>query len=364
MKPKRQNKVFTSINVLTLLAALLAGPFLATFGYAADVYTLKFNWEIAAGKTQCTVWPYAPGGRFEKLVTQHTKGAVKLDIKEGLIGPTESLMAISDGRVDMGGQLTALASATYPLIDFGAMPGFITTGPGVGYEWAGALLDPRMKKIMEEYSRPKGFIILGASPALAANAIYGNKPIKTLADFKGKKIRGGGVILTKELEAFGAKAVSISTAEVEEALMRGTVDAVHTTLNFGQEHRFFEVTKYINIWPFSQPYAMLISINAKKFDSLPKKIQEGLRAAGEQITWEIASVCEQQEKTYTIWAESSKSAEVVYADPAEVKKAAERMVPVIEFWLKMAGPQGAEVLRIAADYATGPSVPQVKALIK
>jgi TRAP-type C4-dicarboxylate transport system substrate-binding protein len=363
MTPKRETRVFTFMNGLLLSAALLVGFFLTTSSYAADVYTLKFNWEIAAGKTQCTVWPYAPGGRFEKLVTQHTKGAVKLDIKEGLIGPTESLMAISDGRVDMGGQLTALASATYPLVDFGAMPGFITTGPGVGYEWAAALLDPRMKKIMEKYSRSKGFIILGASPALAANAIYGNKRIQTLADFKGTKIRGGGVILTKELEAFGAKAVSISTAEVEEALMRGTVDAVHTTLNFGQEHRFFEICKYINIWPFSQPYAMLIAINAKKFDSLPQEVQQGLRAAGEQITWEIASVCEQQVYTYNIWAESSK-AEVVYADPEDVKKAAERMVPVIQFWLKMAGPEGAEVLRIAADYATGPAVSQVKALVK
>jgi TRAP-type C4-dicarboxylate transport system substrate-binding protein len=243
------------------------------------------------------------------------------------------------------------------------MPGFITTGPGVGYEWVEAFLDPRMQKIMDEYSRFKGFIILGASTALAANAIYGNKPIKTLADFKGQKIRGGGVILTKELEAFGAKAVSISTAEVEEALMRGTVDAVHTTLNFGQEHRFFEVTKYINIWPFSQPYVMLISINAKKFDALPKEVQTGLRAAGERITWEVASVCEQMEKTYTIWAESSE-AKLVYADPEEVKKAAERMVPVIKFWLKMAGPAGADVLRVAADHVSGPAVSQVKALIK
>jgi TRAP-type C4-dicarboxylate transport system substrate-binding protein len=296
-------------------------------------------------------------------VNQYTKGRVKLDIKEGLIGPTESLLAISDGRVDMGGQLTALCSGTFPLLDFGAMPGFITTGPGVGYEWAAALLDPRMQKILEDYTRPKGFIILGASPALAANAIYGNKPIRTLDDFKGQKIRGGGVIMTKELEAFGAKAVSISTAEVEQALIRGTVDAVHTTLNFGQEHRFFEIVKYINIWPFSQPYAMLISINAKKFDALPKDLQNGLRAAGRQITWEIASVCEQQEKTYTIWAEASK-AKVIYAEPGEVKKAADRMVPVIKFWLKIAGPQAPEVLRIAAEYATGPAVSQVKELVK
>lgn len=364
MRPKHESTVFSLMNVLLLVVGLSICAFWATPGYSADVYTLKFNWEIAAGKTQCTVWPYAPGGRFEQLVTQHTKGAVKLDIKEGLIGPTESLLAVSDGRVDMGGQLTALCSSTFPLLDFGAMPGFISSGPGVGYEWAAALLDPRMKKILDAYSRPKGFIILGASPALAANAVYGNKAIKTLADFKGTKIRGGGLFLTKELEAVGAKAVSISTAEVEEALMRGTVDAVNTTLNFGQEHRFFDVCKYINIWPFSpQPYAMLIAVNAKKFDALPKKVRQGLRAAGEQITWEIASVCEQQEKTYKIWAESCK-AKVVYPGPEQVKKAAKRMVPVIKFWLKMTSPQGAEVLHIASDYATGPNVSLVKALIK
>ena len=300
---------------------------------------------------------------FEYLLNKYTNGGLKLDIKEGLIGPTESILAVGDGRVDMGTQITAFSSGTYPLLDWGAVPGFITSGPGVGYEWAEAMLDPRMIKVMEKYTRPKGFLVLGGAPALSGNSIWGKKPIKTLADFKGQKIRGGGVMMTKELEAFGAKAVSISVAEVEEALIRGTVDAVHTSLIFGCEHRFFDVVDYISIWPFTQPYPYVIAVNAKKFDALPKDLQDGLRAASYQMSREVGADAYRMVLVYTGWAKSSK-AKVVYADPAEVPKAAERMVPVIKFWLKMAGPLGPEVLRIASDYATGPTLSHVKALIK
>jgi len=325
--------------------------------------TFKFNWEIAAGKTQCTVWPFRPNGRFSHLLDTHTKGRLKLDVKEGLIGPTESILAVGDGRVDMGTQIAAFSSGTYPLLDWGGVPGLITSGPAVGYEWAEALLDPRMMKLLESYTRPKGFLVLGGAPALSGNSIWGKKPIRTLEDFKGQKIRGAGLIMTKELEAFGASAVSISVAEVEEALIRGTVDAVHTSLNFGSEHRFFDVVNYVSIWPFTQPYPVLIAVNAKKFDSLPKDLQNGLRSASAQMTREVAAVCEQMEITYRLWAESSK-AKVVYADPAEVPKAAERLVPVIQLWLKMAGPMGPDVLRVAAEYGTGPTLALVKALIK
>jgi len=358
-----KSKTAFAVVCFCVLSILSVFPCLVTPGFAAEQYTIKFNWEIGAGKSQCTVWPYKPGGRFEYLVKKYTDGRVKLDIKEGLIGTTESLIGVADGRVDMGTQITAFGSGTYPIIDWGGMPGLITNGPGVGYEWAEALLDPRMQKVLETATRPKGFIILGGNPALAGDAIFGKKAIRTLEDFKGQKIRGGGVIMTKELEAFGAKAVSISAAEVEEALIRGTVDAVHTTLNFGLEHRFFDICPFISIWPFSQPFPVINAVNAKKFDSLPKDIQDGLRAASAQLTREIGGVCDQMELTYKIWADSSK-AKLVYADPAEVKIAAQRMIPVIEFWLKLAGPEGKEALRIACEYGTGPGVALIKDLVK
>jgi hypothetical protein len=53
-------------------------------GAPAKPVTLSFNWEGAYGRANCLVWPFRPGGSFEQLVTKHTNGMVKLDIKEKL----------------------------------------------------------------------------------------------------------------------------------------------------------------------------------------------------------------------------------------------------------------------------------------
>ena len=84
--------------------------------------TITFNWEGAYGRQNILVWPFRPGGRFEQLVTQHTGGTVKLDIKEKLFGIMDSAYAIGDGRVMMGTQSVPAASGTYPLLDFGGIP--------------------------------------------------------------------------------------------------------------------------------------------------------------------------------------------------------------------------------------------------
>jgi TRAP-type transport system periplasmic protein len=359
-----RNSVFAAcvIVIVCVMMVPLSLAFAQPAGETKPI-TLKFNWEIASGKSMSVVWPFRPGGRFHQILDGHTGGKLKLDIKEGLVGPTESILAVGDGRVDIGTQITAFCSGTYPLLDWGGLPGFITSGPAVGYEWTEAMLDPRMVELLERYTRPKGFVIVGALPSLSSNSIWGKKPIRTLEDFKGQKIRGAGVFATKELEAFGAKAVSISVAEVEEALIRGTVDAVHTSLNYGCEHRFFDIVNYVSIWPFTQPYPIVLAINTKAYDALPRDLQEGLRAAGAQMSREISSVCEQMEITYRLWAESSK-AKVVYAEPSDVAKAADRLVPVIEMWLKVAGQEGPELLRIASEYATGPTLIHVKELVR
>ena len=107
-----------------IAAAALAGcMFASSAAQAQSPTTLSFNWEGAYGRANILVWPFRPGGRYETLVTQHTNGSVKLDIKEKLFGIMDSAYAIGDGRVQMGTQSIPAASGTYPLLDFGGIPG-------------------------------------------------------------------------------------------------------------------------------------------------------------------------------------------------------------------------------------------------
>lgn len=325
----------------------LAGPV-----FSAEQVTLSFNVEIAAGSNMTGVWPFRNGGRFQYLVDEYTGGRVKLRYREGLYDVTNSILAVGDGRVDLGTQITAFCSATYPLLHYGAVPGLLSDFPDQGYEWSNSLLDPEMQKILDAYSRKKGFIVIGGCATTPGNANFSKKALRKIEDWKGLKVRAGGFLKVEEINALGASAVNISSAEVTDALIKGAVDAVNTTINFGCEHGYTDITKYCAIWPSTQNFPYVIIANAKKFDSLPKDLQEGLMKAGHQLTKELGTTTEMMALSYQAWVRTSKC-ELIFPEAGEVQKMANLMEPVIKAWLNVAGPEGPQVLRIAAKYSRG-----------
>jgi TRAP-type C4-dicarboxylate transport system substrate-binding protein len=344
--------------------------FMAFFVFSAQAQvkpakpvTLTFNWEGAYGRANCLVWPFRPGGSFEQLVAKHTNGMVKLDIKEKLYGIMDSIFAIGDGRIQMGTQSIPAATGTYPLLDFGGIPGFFSDPPDGAYQWAGAFVSPQMMAIWDQYSKPKGFKIIGASISIANNGLWGSKAVKTLPDFKGLKIRASGRTQTSALKALGASPITLSMAEVEDALTRGTVDAICTSKSYGAERGLIDLSKYVSIWPVTPVFSQLIAVNAKVWDNLPAALQQGLMRAGAELTREMAPVVEQMDVSYTLWIRSSKC-QLIVPEPAEVKKAMELMRPVVKEWLDTAGPLGKDVLRIGLKYANGPSAPFIADMAK
>lgn len=350
-----------AVAALTLAVSVFAPP--AAQAQTAAPTTLTFNWEGAYGRQNVLVWPFRPGGRFEQLVTEHTGGTVKLDIKEKLFGIMDSAYAIGDGRVMMGTQSIPAASGTYPLLDFGGIPGLFAAMPLGATEYANALLDPKMMAVLDKFTQPAGFKILGASISLANDALWGNKPIRTVADFKGVKMRASGRTQTSALRALGGSPLTLSMAEIEEALSRGTVDAITTSKSFGAERGLSPMAKYISVWPITPIFPQIIAINIKAWDRLNPQQQAGLQRAAAQLTREVAMAVEQMTYTYDLWIRSTKS-ELVVPDEAEVRKAMTLMQPVVKEWLDTAGPLGREVLSIAATHATGPSVGFIRDMAK
>ncbi|HEV8110467.1 MAG TPA: TRAP transporter substrate-binding protein DctP [Burkholderiales bacterium] len=356
----------TGITAAALAAWMLSMPAAFAQGAkptAAAPTTLSFNWEGAYGRANILVWPFRPGGRYEQLVTQHTNGTVKLDIKDKLFGLMDSAFAIGDGRVAMGTQSIPAASGTYPLLDFGGIPGLFSEMPNGATEYANALLDPAMTAAMDEYTKRAGFKVLGAAISLANNSLWGNKPIRTLADFKGVKMRASGRTQTSALRDLGGSPLTLSMAEIEQALSRGTVDAITTSKSFGAERGLTQLAKYVSIWPITPIFPQVIAINFKVWDKLTPEQQQGLVRASAQLTREMPTALEQMDIVYTLWIRSTKT-EMVIPEDAEVKKGMALMQPVVKEWIDTAGPEGKQVLRIAARHAKGPSAGLIAEMAK
>ena len=348
-----------------LLGALLAASsiFAVPAAQAQSPTTLTFNWEAAYGRANILVWPFRPGGRYEMLVNQHTNGSVKLDIKEKLFGIMDSAFAVGDGRVMMGTQSIPAASGTYPLMDFGGIPGLFSPMPNGAVEYANAFLDPKMMAVFDKYTEKAGFKVIGAAISLANDALWGKKPIRTLEDFKGVKMRAAGRTQTAALRALGGSPVTLSMAEIEEAFSRGTVDAITSSRSFGAERGLTAMASHVSVWPVTPIFAQFIAVNNKAWDKLSQQQKSGLLAASAQLTREMPLALEQMDVTYNLWIRSAKT-ELVYPDEAEVKKAMSRMQPVVNDWLQTAGPLGKDALRIAVQHAKGPSADFARSMVK
>ncbi len=109
-------------------------------------------------------------------------------------------------------------------------------------------------------------------------------PLKSLADFKGKKIRApASKIMTAGLKALGAVPVSIPLADVFSSLKNGTVDGMEANYGLIVTQKFNEAAKYVTadvtLWPF--PAAVVI--NKAQWDKLSTDQQNILKTAGQNL---------------------------------------------------------------------------------
>jgi TRAP-type C4-dicarboxylate transport system substrate-binding protein len=99
--------------------------------------------------------------------------------------------------------------------------------------------------------------------------VFARRPIKSLADLKGMKVRINGAVIGQTVKELGMVPILMPPNEVVEAMGRGTIDATTTVpaaiVDFGIDR----VTSHDYLLPFGAgPLAVLM--NRKKFDSLPK----------------------------------------------------------------------------------------------
>lgn len=142
-----------------------------------------------------------------------------------------------------------------------------------------------------------------------ARSIYAKKPVKTLADAKGLKIRVQQSDLWVALvSAMGANATPMPAGEVFTALKTGLIDAAENNIPSYDGFKHYEAVKIYSRTEHSMAPELLVMSKAV-YDKLPKADQELFRAAAKE------SVAFQRKK----WDEQeAKSLEVVTKGGAQI----------------------------------------------
>jgi len=154
-----------------------------------------------------------------------------------------------------------------------------------------------------------------------ARSIYAKKPVKTVADTKGLKIRVQQSDLWVALvSAMGANATPMPTSEVYTALKTGLIDAAENNIPSYDGFKHYEAVKYYSRTEHSMAPEVLV-ISKKVFDKLTPADQALFRAAAkESVTFQRQKWDEQEAKSLDVVTKGG--AQIV----ADVDKASFRAV--------------------------------------
>lgn len=164
-------------------------------------------------------------------------------------------------------------------------------GPDQPAQWDTMFYSLGMLEMAREIYAKQGLVYVGPIHH-DANIIHSKKPVNSLADFKGLKLRVPGGMVSEVFQSFGASTVSLPGSDIFPALEKGTIDAadyvgpaVNWDLGFGQ------VTKNILFGP---PGMMSIY---QPVDLMDLTVNQ---RAWKRLSPELKALVEEQVKAYSL----------------------------------------------------------------
>lgn len=144
---------------------------------------------------------------------------------------------------------------------------------------------PVIDKLYKEKYNLKTLAVWPIGPVV----IWCNKPVSSLADLKGLKVRGFNKTMSDFLKSAGATPVSMSFGDMVTALDRGTIDCAVTSPHSGLKAGVAEVTTHI--LPITLGWATVIeAFNVGTWNRLDKATQEYLSKKYEQHQKQIYKI--------------------------------------------------------------------------
>jgi TRAP-type C4-dicarboxylate transport system substrate-binding protein len=253
---------------------------------------------------------------------------------------------LASGDVQLSDFPASDISGTWPILDWESLPFRFNNLQEV----QAASKDPELHKLVQElWLEQAGLVYLGNIPAGTMKFVYAEEPLLTVDHFKGLKIRTRGATATNTMNLLEASPVSIPGSEIADALFRGLVDAVITTLDFGLEQGLQDVATDITVWNIQPNLGSGIYANPQAFNELPDDLKLILLDAGQLASEMVFYAVVPEELAFTVWVATT-PLQIVYPDRTEVDKARDMAQPAVEDWLKLAGPDGQRLLDISAKY--------------
>jgi tripartite ATP-independent transporter DctP family solute receptor len=257
--------VLTSVVVVALVATLPVR--------AADPQV-----KLRIGTVTTKQNPVGQGAvRLAEAAEQQSKGRIKVDVFDAgqLGGELDMVSQIRLGSLDMAVIGSGIVGSVEPTFSLTELP-FIWKSDDAARTVLDGPIGQRILGLLEV----KGIKALAWGEWGFRGILTSKKPLETPDDLKGLKIRViENPLYVTTLRAYGANAVPMAWPEVYTGLEQGTIDGVDTNYAGMFDAKLYEVTKNLAVTDHIYT-AVVILMNRKKFESLPKDLQQVMLAAG------------------------------------------------------------------------------------
>jgi TRAP-type transport system periplasmic protein len=201
---------------------------------------------------------------FKKELEEKSKGRIKVTIHPGgALAPApahyENIVA---GAFDIGWTLQGYTPGRFPLSAIVEMP-FLWSSAQEATRVFWQLFE-ELPALQNEYRDVK---VLTTWTHDLGQLYTTSKPVRTLEDLRGLKIRAPGPVQTSMLRALGAVPLNMPASEIYDALERGVVDGLVIGLSAIKGFRLEQLVKHATLAKFYVA-TMIVAMNQQSYKKL------------------------------------------------------------------------------------------------
>ena len=270
--------------------------------------------------------------RWKKVVEKRTNGKVKVETYPGgtLLGAKNMFDGVVTGMADIGCLCLPYQPGRFPLLSVVDLPiGFPNATVASLVLW-----DLYTKYKPKSFAKVKVLTMFTCPPA----NIMCKKPVRSLKDLKGLELRSTGAG-AKVLSLLGATPVAMPMSETPEALQKGVVKGIFSSLEILKDFNFASLCRYETVCNL-QTASFAVVMNLNKWKSLPKDVQKVINdLRREQALW-TGKYVDKHVNESIAWSKKKYNIEVIHFSNADVAKMHKLLKPLTYKYLKDAKDKG------------------------
>lgn len=279
---------------------------------------------------------------FMEEVTKRTNGEVKFDTYFGgaMLGGPDIYPGLTKGAVDVGMSVPAAFQQGDYILTNVTLPYITDNSVAVTYAFNELLKE--LEPLRQEYHNQN--IKLLYALGFSENTIWSNKPIRTIDDLKGMRIRSV-MSIANALGMLGAVPVTMGFGNSVDALQRKVIDGFSsapflTSVSVGLQ----DFAPYVSDGGGMGVYAVSSTgMNKDKWDSLSPEAQKAIEEVAAEVPAHYAKLLDPMVEEAIVKIKDAGKTEVIVMSDEEKAKVRDTVAqPLWDQWLAAASERGVD----------------------